>query len=363
MESASIVEVHAEAKGSNNEKVAENVVSTGCVTYREVITWLKPFDGSAAQYPRFASDCERCFGMIDQKDFGKLLNYVWTLLDDKFLHLRSTDFTSWSQLRKALDEFYGIRQDEKGLFRELTSIKKNPAEDLYAFYNRLHTKCMEYRKLLFASNEKKDLLESRMRHAEEYALESFIMSVGMNFRPLIMDKNPKNLQEAYTLLRNLEMGTGSKSSDSVEDKLSEMLQLMKMNNISAGGNISSPQINRVEEVNKSNRVQCQICDKFGHKALKCFKLKDLMGNQNGEHNWIHNFTGAPAPAGSNFNYFQPNQGNGSNMFQGDNNGQWGYNNWQGENNNWQGGNNNWQGKWGNIPLQNNNQQNCNEGNQ
>lgn len=340
------------------------------VTYKEVTQWLKPFDGTVESYRRFAADCERCFLSIQPGDFKKLLNFVWSLMDDRFLHLRSVEYKSWPDLKKALDEYFGIRREVNVLFRELTDMTKEHGESHFCFYNRLQNKCLEYKQCIQNSEADPAVIVSRISHAEEYVLGSFMKSVGMNFRPIIMDKKPKTLQEAFTLMRDLEIKTGSKSSDSVEEKLAEVLNLIKDKNISSNSNFSSPQINRVEQNMYGagrNVMQCQVCDKFGHKALDCNKLKSLIGNNSRQGNGWHNRNGGGNNNRNNYNQggnnnnwqgnnynWQRNNNNwqGNNFWQGNNNRQGNNQNWQRNNQNWQGNYNNWQG--GNQRQGNNN---------
>lgn len=286
---------------SGAPKVTDSKGDTG-TKYKDVITWMRPFDGSKEQYMQFSNDCDRCFKAVENWKIPDLINYVLSKLNsENFAFTLGTDFKTWSELKKALDEHFRIRLNEKFLFRELTDMTKG-SDDLFKFYNRLIAKCYEYKTFLKSTFEDKgtEFIEFRVAQAEEYALDSFIMAVGANFRPLIRDKKPKNIQEAYNMLRDLEIGTGMDSSDGVDAKMSEMLHLLKMGNNNSS--FTKPQINRVEEVQKSNfetRI-CQLCEREGHTAKFC---------------WISQNTN------SGFDRYNPgsNNNNGNNYFRGNNN--------------------------------------------
>lgn len=253
----------------------------GTFRYKEVISWIGKFDGTATGYKGFASDCDTCFKKIEKKSYASLLMYVKTLLDkNRFAFLLGTDIRTWEDLRKLLDEHFGIRKNEKALFRNLTSMKKEEGDDLFTFYNKLLQACHEYKLFLYDTLDDKATVQLRVKQAEEYILDSFIMSVGSNFRAIIRDKNPSNIVEAYRILVSLEESTGTKSSDQLEDKLNEVLKLLKISKDPVS--FTKPTIRRVEESDKgATQIVCQFCDRVGHLAKNCYRIpKQNNGNGN-----------------------------------------------------------------------------------
>lgn len=350
--------------GGHNEKNGGFKLEKGDTKYKDVITWIRPFDGTKTEYIQFSNDCDRAFKAVEEVKTRDLINFVLTKLPtSKFAFTLGTDFVKWEELKKALDEHFRIRLNEKFLFRELTDMTKGK-DDLFSFYNRLIAKCYEYKTFLESTFKDKglDFINFRVQQAEEYALDSFIMAVGMNFRAMIRDKKPKNIQEAYSMLRDLEIGTGCNSSDSTDDKLSEVLNLLKLGNSNNNNNnFTKPNINRVEEEGEKAKdaMNCQFCGKIGHTAPKCYKMLNMLNNNNPTSNNNSNGNAQKNNVLSKFNFKYNNKGNNrggfNNNFDGNSNhrnfiNQQGFNGNNGyqanpRNNYYQGHNNNgnWQG--------------------
>lgn len=255
------------------------------------------------------------------------------------------------------------------LFRQITDLKKTNEENLFQFYNRLIAKCYEYKKFLSSTLEV-TLASSRIEQAEKYILDTFLMEVGMNFRPILIEKNPRALQEAYNMLRKMEADAGVDRSDSIEHKLNEILSQMKLSKIS-GWDFANPQIRQLDEVTinrfEANRgsLKCQWCDRSGHEAKDCFKIKEKINidygsngnirqrNFNGysgnrqEKNWSGDFK-------REYNYNRNNRGN-SFSNGGDNS-----NRNRRNNSNWNGGHNS---SWNNNNYRQNFSPNANSTNQ
>lgn len=109
----------------------------------------------------------------------------------------------------------------------------------------------------------------------------------MNFRPIIIDREPKTIQEAYALLVKLETAANCKSNDGVDQKLSEVLSLLKLKE--SKDKFYNPDIKRVEEFKpqyqeqqktetKGGTMVGQYCSRVGHTAKFCYDLGE--SNQN-----------------------------------------------------------------------------------
>lgn len=256
--------------------------------YKTVITWLSPFDGTLKGYVDFSNQCERCFNSIKRSDMTSLVNFVLSKLSThQFPVLKGKSIKSWAVLKKALDEHFNIRLTEKFLFRDLTDVKKGSTDSLFDFYNTLVGKCYDYGKFMrttFADNPV--LVKARIEQAEEYILDSFIRAVGVSSRTYILGKSPKNIQEAYSHLRELEMISGKTETESVDDRLGEVLKLLQttgisgQGNVSGSGNFTNPQVGSVGGNVQQNRETCQVCGKLGHTALRCWKLNEISNRNN-----------------------------------------------------------------------------------
>lgn len=122
-------------KSSKNKSSVSIGPISKMVAYKQAITWVPKFDGSFEKYKGFANDCDTAFGKINDEDYDALLIYVKSQLDKSiFTFLLGTEIPRWDDLKKLMDEHYGIRRDEKVLFREITNLKRGVNEDLFKFY-------------------------------------------------------------------------------------------------------------------------------------------------------------------------------------------------------------------------------------
>lgn len=121
----------------------------GGIPYKEVITWFKHFDGTVKTYIRFAIDCDRFFKVIQKKSYKSLIFYVISQLDNsQFPIVIGKEYNTLEELKRSLDEHFGIRVSERILLKQLMSLTKQPNESLFTFYNKLLSKCLEYERFL-----------------------------------------------------------------------------------------------------------------------------------------------------------------------------------------------------------------------
>lgn len=275
--------------------------------YKNVITWIRPFDGSLERYMRFSNDCDKCFRVIDPRDYADLLLYVTAQLDEeRFAFLLGTQFRTWKELKKCLDEHFNIRNNEKKIFREIADMKRDVGESLFNFYNRLVAKCFEYRQFIGTSSDNGNN-KFKIQQIEDYALESFIHAVNINFRPVLISKEPKTIQEAYAILQKFEVAAGVQGNDSVNDKLNEVIGLIKEVKIEKE-EFANPRIRRNEITGLDSNIKtCQFCGRSGHTAKFCF---DIVNNSN-----RNNFNGNYNGGNQNKNYADNNNRNQNQRYQ------------------------------------------------
>lgn len=147
--------------------------------YKIVVTWVRPFDGTKEGYVRFSEVCDKAFKSILSSDYSSLMFYVLSFLNPiEYPFTHGVCYSTWQDLKKALDEHFEIRLDEKSLFREIMNLKKKDGETLYAFYARLLSKCFDYGVFLRANLSDALVIDTKIAQAEDYVLETFIRSVG-----------------------------------------------------------------------------------------------------------------------------------------------------------------------------------------
>lgn len=269
-----------------------NIMAT--TPYKVVISWFHPFDGKKDSYGSFVRECDHAFKRILPKVYSDLLSYVKAQLLPARLILSGSGYETWEDVKAACNEHFDIRFDEKAMFRELTSLRKESNEELYSFYNRLTDKCFEFGEFLKTLYSDKNTIKIKFDAAQDYFLDSFIAGIGENLRPTISAMKPKTIKLAYQALRELEMNTGSRSQASVGKQVSEVLDLVKEMKVSNNKeSFSNPAVGRNAVVPMSSgqhqdSIKCQLCFKFGHVALDCDKFKQknkpLQSNQNNNNN-------------------------------------------------------------------------------
>lgn len=145
-------EMPGDEESNSREEGNSRVDTAHSSTFKEVITWIAPFDGSRDGYDRFTSDCDRAFKAIEIKSRFSLINFILAKLKgDEFKVINGTQHKTWADLKRSLDEHFQIRLDEKNLFREITVMSRERNESMFSFYNRLIAKVYNYKKFLLTT--------------------------------------------------------------------------------------------------------------------------------------------------------------------------------------------------------------------
>lgn len=316
------------------------------VSYRDTISCIRPFDGTRAGYSSFVHECERAFIAIEPKSYNTLLNYVLSRLDvEKFPMVLGSNYTTWTSIKKALDEHFGIRLTEKQLYKDVVELKRDVGEDLFTFYNRLVFHSSEYDKFIWSTLEDPHLANFKINTVQEHILDKFILEVGMNLRPTLKSFKPKDIREAYQQLRELEMDLGCKSADNMEVQLAEVLHLLKETKVSIESDSSKRFVDpKISRNDFTHAIMCQLCDREGHTAKKCKKETDESDNSNNNSNNRNNNSRY-------YNYHNNNSNNTKYSKRRNNLSNW--NNNSNERDNWDSNNDNGFGNQGNNYMNDN----------
>ena len=270
---------------TDNSMVMSRVA--GKAEYKHVITWISDFDGSIDQYRIFVDNCNEGFKAIKPDSYKSLLCYVMSRLDiRKFPFMFRRDFTCWEELKETLDEHFGIRLSERKLFKEIILLEMHTDETLFAFHWRLLSKFREYKEVI--SSLTKEDQESRVRIVNGYLVESFISAVGQNLRVLLRSKKPASVGEAFDKLKELEIEHGMRSSHVQEAQMEKLLKFLEdpsVRSCMVSGNGEPVGVSDAprRQLKIKKKVQCQICNRKGHSAIKCRRLQseDCFSNGSG----------------------------------------------------------------------------------
>lgn len=265
-------------------------------TFKDVIQCINPIIPTVDNYWYYLASCDKAFAMIDPKHNQLLLNYLLSHLNcSTFSFVVGVTYYTWNDLKFALNEHFGVRFNERSLLYNLITAKKTSSQDLFSFYNDLLHKCRQY--LDFLHNGSDTLrFQFKKQQAEDYIKDSFVLAVGMNLRPTLVTMKPKDIHEAYNFYRNLEMETGMKSSDSNDLMINNQIQFnSNICSLEESGRVNSSGLfrnnfvhnnvdnsNSVVAVDKSlvlnnnlRVLRCQVCQKKGHTASRCYKFKKI----------------------------------------------------------------------------------------
>lgn len=256
--------------GSVTESPSKNLVE-GNATYKQAISWIRKFDGSLQNYKTFVYDCNTSFNAVEKSSYGCLLLYVMSLLDCsifKFI-LNGQRIDTWEELKQNLDEHFKIRLNEEELFTELVNVTRQDNERLFDYRNRIIGKRSEFKNLVLSTDTDKSEVHFKLKYAEKFAVNSFIMAVGMNYRPYIKQQKPKTVEEAYAILRELEISNGELSSHEVENKVDSNLVAIK--DLQPSCRLARED-GGVQGHNMKKDHSCQLCNRKGHRAFKCRKF-------------------------------------------------------------------------------------------
>lgn len=251
------------------------------VPYKIVVTWFQPFDPSRTGYEAFRNTCDSAFKLIRKEDYGALLQYVKIQVERHGFDLSGTLCSSWESLRPAIEEYLHIRVTEKSLRKELHALKRNPGEELFAFYNRLVNHLHRYIKCVHDNSADSVVANLKVEIANDFILDLFMASVDDRFGAALWSAEPKTIQEAYKFIRDMEITLGTRQSS--DQKLDKVLVMMK--DLIAEKEISETVFSDAEVlrhdssghvgndcINENSDVTCQYCKKRGHIASSCNQI-------------------------------------------------------------------------------------------
>lgn len=298
---------HSDKEDNDRECVPNSI------PYKHVISWFTHLKPDRKGFEVFSRTGDRAFKFITHREYDSLLQYVRNQAEGIGCDLSGVKCNTWATLRLAIAEFLGIRETQKSLWDELMSLKRERDEDIYCFFNRLVGKALRYVELVRRSTDDRAEIRVKSTLAEEHIRDLFVRSVDSPFNVVLSNSNPKSIQEAYKMQRELEIKL-QVDRDNKDNKIDEVLDLIR--ELKVGKDVeafSNPKINR----NEVARLICQVCEKPGHSANDCWTLMRRMEGLSFGSNNHHQRSrrGRNHNSGSNNNQISYQQNSGQGQYQ------------------------------------------------
>lgn len=277
--------------------------------FRDLITMIRPFDGTRTAYKYFVQDCERVLALADGRTQELLLHYIISTLsslklDCVLVHCKGT----WNDLKMVLNEHFGSKLNASDILHDLMRVRRGK-ETLFEYYNKFTVLLSDYRDSIDSQYQEDGIAKAAIvRHAEKIALDSFIKGLNVELRASVLIKEPQTLQDSYKLARHLEDKLTDRADLDV-DRLADTIKLL-LKDKEQSSSFEKPIIRQVEVVicqicskeghgarncsltqsrRLNNDVVCQLCGKTGHSAGHCYSLKNNGGERkksnNGRYFW------------------------------------------------------------------------------
>lgn len=118
--------------------------------FRDLITMIKPYDGSRENYKFFVSDCERVFGLATENniDHKLVLNYIVSIVGSlgcDFVVCHS--LATWEELKKICDQQFKSKMDEATILYKMTTLTQGTLS-VFPFYSKFASLIHEYDALM-----------------------------------------------------------------------------------------------------------------------------------------------------------------------------------------------------------------------
>lgn len=235
--------------------------------YRDLLTYINPFDGSKKKYKYFVAECERALKRAGNNSQLKeyLLDVIVTRVSGLGCSFANThSLNSWQQIKDILDSKFGDNLSEADILHKLTSVKQGN-RSVFDFYEEVTDLIAEYEDVISRDNKPDDVnYKSAMSRVKLIAMKSFQNGLNPEINRALLYQDPQSLKEVYELARKFETNEKLKV-DNDDAKLARTLKdLLKL--ADNPSNFNSPKIK------KTNVIQCQLCGK-NHSAVDCYRNK------------------------------------------------------------------------------------------
>ena len=216
-----------------------------------LLQWIGHFDGTKPSYVRWAEDCDRVFKEARGADIRYILGIIKRTVRNLGINLYDLeDIETWETLKNKLNALYRVESNPDDLFARIINMSRKGT--VFDYYNELLGAFRDYKRAINNLEKSSAIKEALIGHAEGTVFSNFLRNIPDPFKMTVIALKPKDINDAYNLLNDLELksGRGSYSEES--------------------GNF--PRINRLGDDPAS--LVCQWCHNTGHSAPNCLLLKD-----------------------------------------------------------------------------------------
>lgn len=233
--------------------------------FKDVIAFIKPFDGTKEKYKFFIHGCDMAIATAEKHEIpiSCILNYITVKLGElECEFVLSHNFSNWYDLKKMCDRHFGVKELQLiNLVRDLCNIKQGNLS-VFKYYSEVKMIVFNYNTILKNQYRTDDsLYKAGLILIDSLALQAFENGLREDIRKAVILQNPKTLLDIYQLAQVF------------EDKESNLINIIDADNlVMSNSNLvdSTPSIKNPEVGYQENIESCQICHKTGHFANICY---------------------------------------------------------------------------------------------
>lgn len=175
---------------------------------KEYLDMIPEFRGERELLPRFLEICSKLVAKFyvanNPADFQN--EYLMSTIRAKIkgeaaINISSCVIRTWRDLQTALINTYADKRDGYTLCIEMTELKQNDKETVFDFYNKVQNS-LNLQVAYIQTNSAPTEAEVLINYFQNYALRILLRGLKEPIGQLMRAKNPKNLNEALSMLTN-----------------------------------------------------------------------------------------------------------------------------------------------------------------
>lgn len=176
---------------------------------KEIANTLRHFSGKSEHLESFINSVDKFYDRYGKTTDNSLSEFVFAAISSKIVDeagdflLCRPDLGTWPEIKKALRDKFGDKIDRHVLQQQFIFLTKNKNEHISDFLERLKLIKMKLNLKINADTQINTATKAALIEQNEVTAVTILMSnVNIELRTLLMLKNPKNIDEATSLVIN-----------------------------------------------------------------------------------------------------------------------------------------------------------------